>query len=243
MMNRVSAESAPAAKIMPMKNAQPTAQTPPSLIDEQKLLDTARRLAELYLSGKPQVECAKILGLDHNAIKQILVSSGVRLRSQHETLSLRKGGIRQKALAECARGGKTLREIAREYRVDETTLRGWLFQEGMDTPEQLRKKQAKEKARLAAHEYVNTDKSIMAILYETGATKDAMYEYLLREGMPLRGSGNTKGRNCPAPAPASPTLPELHDQTGEALSAMQKMFSELTNRLSEMEKLLGAEKK
>ena len=85
--------------------------------------------------------------------------------------------------------------------------------------------------------------SVKAILYETGATKDAMYEYLLREGMPLRGSGNTKGRNCPAPAPASPTLPELHDQTGEALSAMQKMFSELTNRLSEMEKLLGAEKK
>lgn len=160
MMNHVSAKAAPAAKIVPMETAQATTQTA-SLIDEKKLLDTARRLAELYLSGKPQVECAKILGLDHNAIKQILVSSGVRLRSQHETLSLRKGGIRQKALAECARGGKTLREIAREYRVDETTLRGWLFQEGMDTPEQLRKKQAKEKARLAAHEYVNTDKSII----------------------------------------------------------------------------------
>lgn len=70
-----------------------------------------------------------------------------------------------------------------------------------------------------------------------------MYEYLLREGMPPSGFRKYQRAQLPGARSRFPTLPELHDQTGEALSAMQKMFSELTNRLSEMEKLLGAEKK
>lgn len=195
MMNHVSAKAAPAAKIVPMETAQATTQTAPSLIDEKKLLDTARRLAESYLSGKSLVECAIAQGCDVGDVRFLLRISGVPVRrNQWYADSVKKQVI---------------------------------------------------------NEYVNSDKPIRCIAAECGVSTATVYKWARNEnvyrrtalGWPRYLSYQESVNQHSPSAPASPTLPELHDQTGEALISMQKMFAELTNRMAEMEKLLGAEKK
>lgn len=240
MINFVSAESTPAAKIMPMKSAQAASQTAPSLIDEKKLLDTARRLAELYLSGKSVRECAKETAAEAGAVRYMLECSGIKRRTVAEGVALRHAGVRDQVVRDYLAGESNFSILARKYGVHPSTVSGWLA--GLGVRASLSKDQDYE-ARLerAVYDYQHTSKTTYEIMREHHVSGDSLYKRLHWDGIPLRSATNPQ--NCPTPAPASPTLPELHDQTGEALSAMQKMFSELTNRLSEMEKLLGAEKK